>query len=198
MKGGELPGSCLTLVSYISSFIVFATAMYTIYRPVISLFGVILLYIINLIFSILLTKDLTESQKQDTSPMIVYIIIAILGLNIASSTMIMLALRKIHTEYSKNNQKMELSEAARNTLSVYTAGWIFTIVIVWVLAIFYFLEPVNLAFFSFEFMDKELNPLFILSGFIIKTCGSALALAMSGYMVYKANLFFNVKTRVLL
>jgi hypothetical protein len=198
MKGGELPSDCLSLITYMTLFAVFVLSMYTIYMPTISLFGVVLLYIINLIFSVVLTKDVSFSSKSVFSPFIVYIIIAVLGLNIASSTMIMLALYKINRDYAKREKKMELSEKARNTLSIYVALWIATIVIVWVLSIFYYVEPTFLPYFSFEFMDKELNPLFVLFGFLVKTASSAMALAASGYMVYLANLFFDVKTKVML
>ena len=195
--GGTLPDDCMSFVSYIVSFVVFVMAIYTIYVPVISLFGIILLYFMNAVYSVLLAKDLFSSPKSADSPLIVFIFVAILGLNIASSTMIMLAIRKINADYSKKSQKMELSEKTRNILSVYIAAWIFTIIMVWVLSLFYFMEPATKSFFSYEFVGAELSPFFMMMGFIIKVAFSALSLALSGYMVYKANYFFDAKAKVL-
>ena len=198
MKGGKLPEDCLTFTSYVLSFVVFIMAIFTIYNTSVSLFGIILLYMINIIYSILLAKDLFSFPKIDISPSIVFILSAVLGLNIASSTVVMLTIRKINADHAKENKKMELSQKSRNTLSIYIAGWIFTIIMVWILSGFYFIEPIDKSFFSYEFIGQEVSPLLVLIGFIIKSGLSLVAMAISGYMVYKAKQFSDIKTKLLI
>jgi hypothetical protein len=197
MQGGQLPQNCLTFVSYIVTILIFIIAMYAVYSPQISFLGVVLLYFINIIYSVLLAKDLFGSPKSVSSPAILFIMIAVLGLNFASSTIVILSLQKIRSEYAKYEKKMELSNKTRNTLSFYVAGWIATIVMLWILSIFYFVEPPELSFFSYEFIDKEIGPLFMLIGFLIKVVSAMASLGISSYMIFLANSFLGAKSRII-
>jgi hypothetical protein len=67
----------------------------------------------------------------------------------------------------------------------------------WVLSAFYFIEPVTRPFFDYNFIGQEINSLFMFVGFFIKVVLSLASLGMSGYMVYLAKLFSDVKSRTL-
>ena len=111
--------------------------------------------------------------------------------------MIMLTLRKLHSTYLNNNETVELSDKSRNLISLYLTLWLGTIVMVWVLFAFYFIEPLSEPFFDYQFVGKPLSPLFMFLGFIIKVVFSTASLGISGYMVYLAKMFSDVKLKTL-
>jgi hypothetical protein len=196
-KGGELPDDCLSIISYAASFAVFILAMVFIYYKSTSLLGVLLLYLVNFIFSILVLKDLFSSQKSNTNSLISFIIIATVVLNVTSSTIIIITFRKLRVTYLKNDESIKLSDKSRNLISLYLTMWISTIVMLWVLFAFYFIEPITEPFFNYMFIGQEVSPLFMFFGFIIKTSFSLLSLAMSGYMVYLAKTFSDIKSKTI-
>lgn len=195
--GGELPEGCLSIISYIASFSVFILASVFIYYKSTSLLGVLLLYLVNFIYSILVLKDILTSTKSSTNGVISFIIIATLVLNVTSSTMIIMTFRKLRVTYLKNDESIQLSDKSRNLISVYLTMWIATTIMIWVLFAFYFIEPIDKPFFNYMFIGQELNPIFMFLGFMIKTVFSLLSLAMSGYMVYLAKMFSDIKSKTI-
>ena len=151
-KGGELPDDCLSYVSYLATFAVFILAGITVYSKSISLLGVLLLYLVNVVYSILFAKDIFSSEKSNTNGIISLMIIAVLVLNIVSSTMIIMTFRKLQVAYLKNDEKIQLSDKSRNSISLYLTLWIATIIMVWVLFAFYFIEPITEPFFNYQFI----------------------------------------------
>jgi len=105
--------------------------------------------------------------------------------------------RKLHATYLVNNEKIELSDKSRNLISLYLTLWIMTIIMIWILFAFYFIEPLSEPFFNYQFIGQELSPLFMLLGFIIKIAFSLSSLGISGYMVYLAKMFSDVKLKTL-
>jgi hypothetical protein len=196
-KGGELPEDCLSYVSYLATFAVFILAGLTVYSKSISLLGVLLLYLVNVVYSILFAKDIFSSEKSNTNGIISLMIIAVLMLNVASSTMIIMTFRKLQVTYLKNNETIQMSDKSRNLISLYLTLWIATIIMVWVLFAFYFIEPITEPFFNYQFIGQELSPSFMFLGFIIKGVCSFGALGISGYMVYLAKMFSDVKSKTL-
>jgi hypothetical protein len=196
-EGGELPSSCLSFLSYMAAFTVFIISGFAIYTHATSLLGVLLLYLTNAIYSILFLKDLITSEKMNTSDIIAFVFIATISLNIVSSTMIIMTFRKLHANYLKDDAEIKLSNKTRNIISLYLTLWIATIIMLWVLSAFYFIEPVTRQFFDYNFIGQEINPLFMFIGFFIKVVLSLASLGMSGYMVYLAKLFSDVKSRTL-
>ena len=196
-KGGELPDDCMSYVSYLATFAVFILAGITVYNKSISLLGVLLLYLVNVVYSILFAKDIFSSEKSNTNGIISIMIIAVLGLNIASSTMIIMTFRKLQVTYLKNNETIQMSDKSRNLISLYLTLWIATIIMVWVLFAFYFIEPITEPFFNYQFIGQELSPVFMFMGFVIKSVFSFGSLGISGYMVYLAKMFSDVKLKTL-
>jgi hypothetical protein len=197
MNGGALPDDCLSYLSYFAVFVVFMISGATIYNNSTSLLGVLLLYLVNVVYSILFAKDILSSEKANVSGAIVFVVISVLILNVASSTMIIMTFRKLHATYLKNDEKIELSDKSRNIISLYLTLWIITIVMLWVLFAFYFIEPLSSPFFDYQFIGRELSPIFMLMGFILKIVFSLSSLGISGYMVYLAKLFSDVKLKTL-
>jgi hypothetical protein len=196
-KGGELPEDCLSIISYIASFSVFILASVFIYYKATSLLGVLLLYLVNFIYSILVLKDIFTSAKSSTNSLISFVIIATLVLNVTSSTMIIMTFRKLRVTYLKNDESIQLSDKSRNLISVYLTMWIVTTAMIWVLFAFYFIEPIEKPFFNYMFIGQELSPLFMFLGFMIKTVFSLSSLGMSGYMVYLAKTFSDIKSKTI-
>lgn len=196
-KGGELPSSCLSYLSYMAAFVVFIISGISIYTQATSLLGVLLLYLTNVIYSILFLKDLISSEKMNSSDIIAFVFIATMGLNIASSTIVIMTLRKLHATYVINDESIQLSDKSRNIISLYLTLWIVTIIMIWVLFAFYFIEPVSQPFFDYKFIGQKISPLFLFGGFLIKVIFSLASLGMSGYMVYLAKIFSDVKSRTL-
>jgi hypothetical protein len=197
MTGGALPEDCLSYLSYLAIFVVFMMAGATIYNNSTSLLGVLLLYLSNVVYSILFAKDVMSSEKANVSGLIAFVFIATLLLNLVSSTMIILTFRKLHATYLKNNETIDLSDKSRNLISLYLTLWIATIIMLWVLFAFYFIEPLTEPFFNYKFIGQELSPTFLFIGFIIKTVFSTASLGISGYMVYLAKMFSDVKLKTL-
>ena len=196
-NGGELPSDCLSYLSYVATFIVFIISGIAIYTQTTSLLGVLLLYLINAIYSILFIKDLAVSEKLNTAGIIAFVLIVTIGLNIASSTMVILTFRKLHATYLKTNENIDLSDKSRNVISLYLTLWIATIIMLWVLFVFYFIEPISQPFFDYQFIGRELSPIFVFAGFVIKVVFSLASLGISGYMVYLAKMFSDVKSKML-
>ena len=197
MTGGALPEDCLSYLSYFAVFVVFMMAGASIYNNSTSLLGVLLLYLSNVVYSILFAKDILSSEKANVSGVIAFVLMATIILNLVSSTMIILTFRKLHANYLKNNETIELSDKSRNLISLYLTLWIVTIIMLWVLFAFYFIEPLSEPFFNYQFIGQELSPTFMFMGFIIKVGFSTLSLGLSGYMVYLAKMFSDIKTKTL-
>jgi hypothetical protein len=197
MTGGALPEDCLSYLSYFAVFAVFMMAGASIYNNSTSLLGVLLLYLSNVVYSILFAKDILSSEKANVSGVIAFVLMATIILNLVSSTMIIMTFRKLHANYLKNNETIELSDKSRNLISLYLTLWIITIIMLWVLFAFYFIEPLSEPFFNYQFIGQELSPTFMFMGFIIKVGFSTLSLGLSGYMVYLAKMFSDIKTKTL-
>jgi hypothetical protein len=196
-KGGELPDDCLSYLSYMAAFVLFIISGISIYTQETSLLGVLLLYLTNVIYSILFLKDLLSSEKMNSSDIIAIVFIAIMSLNMVSSTIVIMTFRKLHVTYLLNDESIQLSDKSRNIISLYLTLWIVTIIMLWVLFAFYFIEPVSQPFFDYKFIGQEISPLFMFGGFLIKVIFSLASLGMSGYMVYLAKIFSDVKSRTL-
>jgi len=176
---------CFPAISYVLFIIVYIMSFICIYKRNVVLLGVMLLYVINIIYSLFLIKDMFLWTKSEQ--IITFIISAILILNIASSSLIMMTFRTLHAKYNKNNETIQLSPQNRARISQYFTMLICTIVFVWVLAIYYFVEGENVEFFSFVFIGQNVSPLRLMVRFLAKISLCITSLGLSGYMVYLAN-----------
>jgi hypothetical protein len=197
---GIIPGSnfdSINYISYIVIFILFILSIVSIYNTKVSLLGILLLYLVNIVYSIILSKDVLASPKSNHSSIISFIIIAILVLNIVSSTMIIDTLRKLHTTYLKNKETLKLSDKNRNKLSLYIALWILSLITIIIITAFFFIEPIGELFFNYMFIDKELSPTMIFAGFIIKIICIVISLSSASYMMYIADKFYTADKKTL-
>ena len=187
--------SCSRYITYFMVYLSFIVSFYCVYKKSVYLLGVLLLYLTNIIYSILLTKDLFESPKKNTDQVITMIIFSIIVLNAVSSTIVISTIRAIHLNYSKKDEQIQISKKTRALLSVYIAMFITTIIILFFLSIFYFIEPLDVRFFNYNFNGKTISPYLLLISFIIKILTSMTAVGLSGYMIFASTVFSNTKIK---
>jgi len=156
-----------------------------IYKRNVALLGVVLLYVINIIYSVFLIKDMFLWTKSEQ--IITFIISAILILNLASSSLIIMTFRTLHAKYNKNNETIKLSPQNTDRISQYFTMFICTIVFVWVLAMYYFVEGENVEYFSFAFIGQNVSPAMLMTKFLMKISLCITSLGLSSYMVYLAD-----------
>ena len=195
-KGGEYPAisgpvvsstvqfDSLNYFSYVSIFSVFIMALFYLYDRKTSLFAILLLYLINIVYSIVLSKDIFNSPKANGSSFITIIIAFALFSNVCSSTLIMDTLRRLHAKYFKHKETIKLSTTNRNRLSLYISMWVASWFILFILTAFFFIESVNTPYFSYEFIGKEISPPGMLLGFLIKVIGSMALTILTLIMIY--------------
>lgn len=177
--------NCLPVISYTLFIVVYIMSFICIYKRNVVLLGVMLLYIINIIYSVFLIKDMFLWKKSEQ--IITFIISAILVLNMASSSLIIMTFRTLHAKYNKNGETIKLSPQNRERISKYFTMFICTIVFVWVLAMYYFVEDESVEYFSFVFIGQNASPSMLVTKFLMKIALSITSLGLSGYMVYLAN-----------
>lgn len=177
--------NCLPVISYTLFIVVYIMSFICIYKRNVVLLGVMLLYIINIIYSVFLIKDMFLWKKSEQ--IITFIITAILLLNLASSSLIIMTFRTLHAKYNKNGETIKLSPQNRERISKYFTMFICTIVFVWVLAMYYFVEDESVEYFSFVFIGQNASPSMLVTKFLMKIALSITSLGLSGYMVYLAN-----------
>jgi len=196
-KGGELPDDCLTFVSYISIFSMFLLSFYYVYHKSAWLLGILLLYLVNIVWSVFFAKDIFASEKANIAPLISFALIAILAMNVVSSTMVMMTLRNLHASFLKKESSIELSDKSQKMLKEYLKLWIATIIMTWVLFAFYFVEPASQPFLNYMFIGQTLSPLFMFGGFLIKIVFALTSVGFSAYMVFVGKTFSDIKTKQL-
>jgi len=176
---------CFPVISYVLFIVVYIMSFVCIYKRNVALLGVVLLYVINIIYSVFLIKDMFLWTKSEQ--IITFIISAILILNLASSSLIIMTFRTLHAKYNKNNETIKLSPQNTDRISQYFTMFICTIVFVWVLAMYYFVEGENVDYFSFAFVGQNASPAMLMTKFLMKISLCITSLGLSGYMVYLAN-----------
>ena len=176
---------CFPVISYALFIVVYIMSFICIYKRNVALLGVMLLYIINIIYSVFLMKDMFLWTKSEQ--IITFIISAILLLNLVSSSLIVMTLRTLHAKYNKNGETIKLAPQNQARISQFFTMFICTIVFVWVLAIYYFVEGEGVEYFSFVFIGQNASPGMLVAKFLMKISLSITSLGLSGYMVYLAN-----------
>jgi hypothetical protein len=166
-------------------------AFVAIYIKNAALIGIALLYVINIIYSIFIIKDMFLSKKSEQ--IITFIITSILLLNAVSSTMVAITFKGLHTKFNKTNNTMKLSNKNKQKMSVYFTMFITTIVFTWFLALFYFGEGPDVNFFDYIFIGKSIHPKLLIAIFAVKICVCIAGLGLSAYMVFLANNFLKLR-----
>ena len=188
---GQNIKDCFPIISYVMFFIIYVAAFIALYVRNSALVGIVLLYVINAVYSIFIIKDMFLSKRSEQ--IITIIITAIVVLNVVSSTMVMFTLKSLHSKFNKDKETMKLSDKSKKMVSTYFAMFITTIAFTWFLALFYFGESHNTNFFNFIFVGKIIPPKMLVIIFILKICVCGAGLGLSGYMVYLANKFSKLK-----
>jgi len=183
--------NCFPIIAYFMFFIVYVAAFIALYVRNSALVGIVLLYVINLVYSIFVIKDMFLSKKSEQ--IITVIIFAILVLNAVSSTMVMFTLKTLHSKFNKDQETMKLSDKSKKILSTYFTMFITTIAFTWFLALFYFGESHNTNFFDYIFVGKIIPPRMLIIIFILKICICGAGLGLSGYMVFLSDRFSKLK-----
>jgi hypothetical protein len=179
------------ILNYIIFFIVFLMAFIAIYVKNAALIGVLLLYVINIVYSLVLIKDMFTSKKSEQ--IITFIITAILVLNAVSSTMVIFTFKSLHERFNKKKETIKLSAKSKKQISDYFTMFIATIAFTWFLAMFYFGDSETANFFDYTFVGKSIPPKLLVVIFILKISTCIAGLGLSAYMVFLSDQFSKLK-----
>ena len=188
---GQNVKDCFPILNYLIFFIVFVLAFIAIYVKNAALVGITLLYFINIIYSMVLIKDMFLSKKSEQ--LITFIITAILALNAVSSSMVMFTFKTLHAKFNKKEETLKLSDKSKKQMSVYFTMFITTIAFTWFLSLFYFGENETTNFFDYIFVGKSIPPKLLVVIFILKISTCIAGLGLSAYMVFLADRFSKLK-----
>lgn len=179
------------IITYFIFFILFSMSFVAIYVRNAALVGITLLYVVNIVYSMVLIKDMFLSQKSEQ--IITFIISAILVLNAVSSTMVVFTFKSLHAKFNKNKETLKLSDKSKKQMSVYFTMFITTIAFTWFLAMFYFGEGGTANFFDYMFVGKSIPPKLLVLIFILKISTCIAGLGLSAYMVFLSDRFSKLK-----
>ena len=179
------------IITYIIFFIIFVMAFIAIYVKNAVLVAIALLYVINIVYSMILIKDMFLSEKSEQ--IITFIIMAILVLNAVSSTMVVFTFKSLHAKFNKKKETIKLSEKSKKQMSVYFTMFITTIAFTWFLAMFYFGEASSANFFDYNFVGKSIPPKLLVLIFILKISTCIAGLGLSAYMVFLSDRFSKLR-----
>jgi hypothetical protein len=179
------------IITYFIFFILFSMSFVAIYVKNAALVGITLLYVVNIVYSMVLIKDMFLSKKAEQ--IITFIISAILVLNAVSSTMVVFTFKSLHAKFNKNKETLKLSEKSKKQMSVYFTMFITTIAFTWFLSMFYFGEGDTANFFDYMFVGKSIPPKLLVLIFILKISTCIAGLGLSAYMVFLSDRFSKLK-----
>jgi len=179
------------MLNYIIFFIIFVMAFISIYVRNSALIAITLLYVINIVYSMVVIKDMFLSEKSEQ--LITFIITAILVLNAVSSTLVVFTFKSLHSKFNKKKEEIKLSSNSKKQTSVYFTMFITTIAFTWFLAMFYFGEDGSANFFDYNFVGKPLPPKLLMLIFILKISTCIAGLGLSAYMVFLSDRFSKLR-----
>jgi len=179
------------MLNYIIFFIIFVMAFISIYVRNSALIAITLLYVINIVYSMIVIKDMFLSEKSEQ--LITFIITAILGLNAVSSTLVVFTFKSLHSKFNKKKEEIKLSSNSKKQMSVYFTMFITTIAFTWFLVMFYFGEAGSDNFFDYNFVGKPLPPKLLMLIFILKISTCIAGLGLSAYMVFLSDRFSKLR-----
>jgi hypothetical protein len=156
-----------------------------------ALIAITLLYVINIVYSMVVIKDMFLSEKSEQ--LITFIITAILVLNAVSSTLVVFTFKSLHSKFNKKKEEIKLSSNSKKQTSVYFTMFITTIAFTWFLAMFYFGEAGSANFFDYNFVGKPLPPKLLMLIFILKISTCIAGLGLSAYMVFLSDRFSKLR-----
>lgn len=179
------------MLNYIIFFIIFVMAFISIYVRNSALIAITLLYVINIVYSMIVIKDMFLSEKSEQ--LITFIITAILGLNAVSSTLVVFTFKSLHSKFNKKKEEIKLSSNSKKQMSVYFTMFITTIAFTWFLVMFYFGEAGSDNFFDYNFVGKPLPPKLLMLIFILKISTCIAGVGLSAYMVFLSDRFSKLR-----
>jgi hypothetical protein len=176
---------CGTQIAYMIISLVYIVSFITIYYNKTVLLGVLVLFSINVVASIFISKDMFTSPKvNDIGTMLLFIPIV---LNVVSSTMVGITLLALHAKYNKKDEHIKLSKYYTQIISKYFAMFIVTIVFGGLLVWFYFSEPSDRPYFDYQFTGMGVDPKLMVLKFILKILLIPINVGLSSYMVFGAH-----------
>lgn len=182
---------CGMQIPYMIIAFVYMLSFISIYYHKTVLLGVLVLFLINVVASIFIVKDMFVSPKvNDPGTILLFIPIV---LNVVSSTMVGVTLLSLHDKYNKKDEHIKLSKHYSEVISKYFAMFIATIVFGGLLIWFYFSENVERPYFDYQFTGMGVNPKWMVLKFILKLLLVPINLGLSGYMVFGAHQFTKLR-----
>jgi hypothetical protein len=178
-------------IAYMIISLVYILSFISIYYYKTVLLGVLVLYLINVVASIFISKDIFTSPKvNDNGTILLFIPIV---LNIISSTMVCVTLKHLHYKYNKKGEHIKLSKYYTKVISKYFSMFITSIVFSGLLVWFYFSEPSDRPYFDYHFTGMGIDPKIMITKFILKIMLIPINLGLSGYMVFGAHQFTRLR-----
>ena len=182
---------CGKQIPYMIIALIYILGIITIYYNKTVLLGVLVLFLINIVASIFISKDMFVSPKEnDIGTMLLFIPIV---LNVVSSTMVGVTLQHLHAKYNKKDEHIKLSKYYSRLISKYFTMFIISIVFSGLLLWFYFTEPSDLPYFDYHFTGAGIDPNTMITKFILKILLIPINLGLSSYMVYGAHQFTKLR-----
>ena len=182
---------CGTQIAYMIISLVYILSFITIYYNKTVLLGVLVLFLINVVASIFISKDMFTSPKvNDIGTMLLFIPIV---LNVVSSTMVAVTLQYLHAKYNKKDERIKLSKHYSNWISTYFAMFIISIIFSGVLLWFYFSEPSDRPYIDYQFTGAGIDPKTMITKFALKLILIPINMSLSAYMVYSADQFTKLR-----
>lgn len=191
MQKVESDANGYPIITYIIFFIIFVMGFIAIYVKNAALVAIALLYVINMVYSMILIKDMFLSEKSEQ--IITFIIMAILVLNAVSSTLVVFTFKSLHAKFNKKEETVKLSARSKKQMSVYFTMFITTIAFTWFLSMFYFGESKTANFFDYTFVGKSIPPKLLVLIFILKISTCIAGLGLSAYMVFLSDRFSKLR-----
>ena len=182
---------CGSQIPYMIIAFVYMLSFISIYYHKTVLLGVLVLFLINVVASVIISKDMFMSPKvNDVGTMLLFIPIV---LNVVSSTMVGVTLQHLHAKYNKKDEHIKLSKYYTEVISKYFAMFIVSIVFGGLLVWFYFSEPSDRPYFDYQFTGMGVDPKLMVLKFILKILLIPINLGLSSYMVFGAHQFTKLR-----
>jgi hypothetical protein len=172
----------ISLIYYISYFIIFVLACVCLFNRNLELIGFGLIFVINLITSLNVANDIINNKLNND--IIVFVLAIGMTFTFVSIFLILITIGSLHIKYTKAGTPIILSKDNRKKLDDFKIILITNISVLGVLIFLFFVS--DKSFFFINFNSNYLLNFFIL---FIKFIFSLGTIGMSSYLIYLSNLF---------
>ena len=177
---------CLAAFRYLIMFMIYIMAFAGMMSSNLELVGIGLMFIANLITSFFIFIDVLDiSDVAKKFDPFVGVLIAGLAMNLVSSILIVITLRKLHQRAVKRGVPIKLSYGSRSKLDKFKKVFFLNVLSILTMTMLFFLGKPGVSFYNYAFnQGTAVRELFF---FIVKLLLTVGTLGMSAYLVYISN-----------